>query len=138
MTVRLLLALLMILSAPLAAVQHVGCGESGPDTASSAATDMDGHDHHRHDHHRHDHHRMSVSGHDHHAHANAADALASETAPHCDSCDLACLSACASVAMPASLSQLPVISNQAAPDLPDASELLLSHPLPLLRPPTHS
>ena len=128
MTVRLLLALLMILSAPLAAVQHVGCAAPGPDTASSAATDMGGHDHHR----------MPASGHDHHTHANAADALAAETAPHCDSCDLACLSACASVAMPASLSELPVINNQAAPALPDTSELLLSHPLPLLRPPTHS
>ena len=86
MTMRLLLALLMILSAPLAAAQHLGCVQPADE--------------------------------------------------HCDSCDLACLSACASVGMPASLTDVVVAANHTTPDLPLTANLLLSHPLPLLRPPT--
>ena len=121
MPLRMLLALLMILSAPLAAVQHLGCAQS------AAAVTADSHAHHA----------MPGAGpHDHHAVIAAAHMAADNTAQDCDSCDASCLAACAAAAMPASPSDLPVISSHAAPDLPCVRALLLSHPLPLLRPPT--
>ena len=119
MTMRLLLALLMILSAPLAAAQHLGCTQPA---AVEAISDSHGH------------HAMASA--DHHDHQPAA--AASEPAENCDNCDLACLAACASVAMPASLADIPGTENHTTPDLSFAANLLLSHPLPLLRPPTLS
>lgn len=120
MTMRLLLALLMILSAPLAAAQHLGCAQPA---AVEAISDS------------HAHHAMASA--DHHDHRSAL-AAASEPAEDCDNCDLSCQAACASVAMPASLTDVLSAANNAAPDLPFAANLLLSHPLPLLRPPTLS
>lgn len=120
MNMRLLLALLMILSAPLAAAQHLGCAQPA---AAEATSDS------------HAHHTMASA--DHHDHRPAV-AAASEPAGDCDNCDITCQAACASVAMPASLTDVLSAANHAAPDLPFAADLLLSHPLPLLRPPTLS
>ena len=120
MTMRLLLALLMILSAPLAAAQHLGCAQPA---AVEAISDS------------HAHHAMASAGHHDHQPAVAA---ASELPEDCDNCDLSCQAACASVAMPASLTDVLSAANHAAPDLSFAANLLLSHPLPLLRPPTLS
>lgn len=119
MTMRLLLALLMILSAPLAAAQHLGCAQP-----AEAAASTDGHAHH------------AMAPADHHEHQKGMAAASKPADEHCDSCDLACLSACASVGMPASLTDVVVAANHTTPDLPLTANLLLSHPLPLLRPPT--
>jgi len=121
MTMRLLLALLMILSAPLAAAQHRGCAQPAAVEATS-----DSHAHHA---------MASVDQHDHQAAVAAANEPAGED---CDNCDLACQAACASVAMPASLADALAAAKHTAPDLPQVADLLLSHPLPLLRPPTPS
>ena len=118
MTMRLLLALLMILSAPLAAAQHLGCAQPA---VAEAASDS------------HAHHAMASA--DHHDHSTV-EAAVSEPAEDCDSCDLACQAACASVAMPASLTDALDAADHSTPDLAFAADLLLSHPLPLLRPPT--
>jgi hypothetical protein len=119
MTMRLLLVLLMILSAPLAAAQHLGCAQP-----AEAAASTDGHAHHA---------MASADHHDHQANVTAASESAGED---CNNCDLACLAACASVAMPASLTDVRSTANHISPDLPQVADLLLSHPLPLLRPPT--
>ena len=119
MTLRLLLALLMILSAPLAAAQHLGCAQPA---APQAAGDS------------HDHHAMASA--EHHDHSIAEAAASETTAEDCDSCDLACQAACASVAMPASVTDALGAADHSTPDLAFAADLLLSHPLPLLRPPT--
>ena len=120
MTMRLLLALLIILSAPLATAQHLGCAQ--PAAVTSLPAD-------------HDHHSMASA--DHHEH-QADMASASEPAGEdCDSCDLACLAACAAAAMPASSTDVRSDVDQAVPYLLCTSDPLLSHPLPLLRPPTH-
>ncbi len=116
---RLFLALLMILSAPLAAAQHPGCAEP-----AGAAANSDSHAHHA---------MASVDQHDHQAAVAAANEPAGED---CDNCDLACQAACASVAMPASLTDLRADASHTPPDLPRVADLLLSHPFPLLRPPT--
>ena len=121
MTMRLLLALLMILSAPLAAAQHLGCAQP-----AEAAASTDGHAHH------------AMAPADHQDHQTAVAAGNEPAGDDCDSCDLACQAACASVAMPASLTDVLAAANRTAPDLPQAANLLLSHPLPLLRPPTPS
>lgn len=121
MTMRLLLALLMILSTPLAAAQHLGCAQP-----AAAAVSSDSHAHHA---------MASADHHDHQADMTAASEPAGEG---CDNCDLACLAACASVAMPASVAEMHAAANHTTPDLPLAANLLLSHPLPLLRPPTFS
>jgi len=119
MTMRLLLALLMILSAPLAAAQHLGCAQP-----AEAAASTDGHAHH------------AMASTDHHDHQTAAATANEPAGEDCDNCDITCQAACASVAMPASLTDLRADANHTTPDLPQVADLLLSHPLPLLRPPT--
>ena len=121
MTMRLLLALLMILSVPLAAAQHLGCAQP-----AAAAASTDGHARH------------AMASADHHDHQTAMAAASEPAGEDCDSCDLACQAACASVAMPASLADALAAAKHTAPDLPQVADLLLSHPLPLLRPPTPS
>ncbi|MCK5875510.1 MAG: hypothetical protein KAG82_12515 [Alcanivoracaceae bacterium] len=121
MTMRLLLALLMILSAPLAAAQHLGCAQP-----AEAAVTADGHAHH------------AMASTDHHDHQAAVAAASEPAGEDCDNCDLACQAACASVAMPASLTDVLTAAHHPTPDLPQVAGLLLSHPLPLLRPPTLS
>lgn len=119
MTMRLLLALLMILSVPLAAAQHLGCEQPA---AAEATNDS------------HAHHTMASA--DQHEHQTGMAAASEPAEDGCENCDLACLSACASVGMPASLTDVVVAANHTTPDLPLTANLLLSHPLPLLRPPT--
>jgi uncharacterized protein involved in copper resistance len=121
MTMRLLLALLMILSAPLAAAQHLGCAQP-----AEAAASTDGHAHH------------AMASTDHHDHQTVKAATSEPAGEDCDNCDLACQAACASVAMPASLTDVLTAANHTTPDLLQVADLLLSHPLPLLRPPTLS
>lgn len=121
MTMRLLLVLLMILSAPLAAAQHLGCAQP-----AEAAASTDDHAHH------------AMAPADLHDHQTAVTAANEPDGEDCDNCDLACQAACASVAMPASLTDLRADANHTTPDLPQVADLLLSHPLPLLRPPTLS
>jgi hypothetical protein len=119
MTVRLLLALLLIVSAPLSAGQHSGC--ASPVVAASAT---DEHDHH--------------AGHRHHGAAAEQTAQAADTHADCSSCDAACQAACATVATAAPLFILSLSPGHGEPDLLTSATLLRSHPLPLLRPPSNS
>jgi hypothetical protein len=75
---------------------------------------------------------------DHHDHQTVKAATSEPAGEDCDNCDLACQAACASVAMPASLTDVLTAANHTTPDLLQVADLLLSHPLPLLRPPTLS
>ncbi|MCC1498134.1 hypothetical protein [Alcanivorax sp. 1008] len=129
MTMRLLLALLMILSAPLAAAQHLGCGQMAavPVAATATAATSDSHVHQP---------MASAEHHDHRAAMTAAISATADAEQDCENCDLACLAACAAVAMPASITDIRSAVSHITPELPYAADLLLSHPTPLLRPPT--
>ncbi|MFN3712474.1 MAG: hypothetical protein ACK4SX_02325 [Alcanivoracaceae bacterium] len=119
MTVRLLLALLLIVSAPLSAGQHSGC--VSPVAAASAT---EAHDHH--------------AGHHHHGAAAEQAAQAIDTGADCSSCDAACQAACATVATAAPLFMLSLAPGHDEPSLLAGAVPLTSHPLPLLRPPSSS
>ncbi|QIB65618.1 hypothetical protein [Kineobactrum salinum] len=120
---RLFLALLILLSAPLSVAQHAGCGEAGAaTTALAAGGEATGEAQHA------DQHQHSDTG------AHAGDSHSSS----CESCDLACLSACAAAAVPMSFAEpgkpAPVAGVFPAP----APGLLNPHLPPLLRPPSIS
>ncbi|MDF1628841.1 MAG: hypothetical protein P1U78_03500 [Alcanivoracaceae bacterium] len=131
MTMRLLLALLMILSAPLAAAQHLGCEQmaAAPVTAPDTSATSDSHAHQP---------MASAEHHDHRAAMTAAISATADADHDCDNCDRACLASCAAVAMPASITDIRSAVSHITPELPYAADLLLSHLTPLLRPPTPS
>jgi hypothetical protein len=120
MTVRWLLTLLLILSAPLSAGQHAGCASPGePVTAQAESTT-------RHDHHASHHH-------------GTPDSDAGQVAEaDCSTCDATCQAACANVAATPSLLLLTLSGSGSEPGLSVRAIPLMSHPLPLLRPPAHS
>lgn len=120
MTVRWLLTLLLILSAPLSAGQHAGCA-SPAEPATAGAESAPRHDHH--------------AGH----HHGAPDSNAGQVAEaDCSSCDATCQAACANIAATPSLLLLVLSGGDGEPDLSVRAIPLMSHPLPLLRPPAHS
>jgi hypothetical protein len=115
---KLFLALLILLSAPLSVAQHVGCGQ-----ASAAAT------------------ALAVDGEGAHLHQHgdaAADIAAEASGDTPGSCNLGCLSACATAAVPMSL----IGPAQPAPAAgligTVVADLLNPHLPTLLRPPSRS
>lgn len=118
---RLFLALLILLSAPLSVAQHAGCGQA---SAAMTALAVDG----------------EGSGVQHlHQHGDAAaEIIAEANGDNPGSCDLTCLSACATAAVPMSLTG-PVTPAPAAGLIGAAVADLLNPHLPtLLRPPSRS
>jgi hypothetical protein len=120
MTVRWLLTLLLILSAPLSAGQHAGCASPAEQVTAEAESA------HRHDHHASHHH-------------GTPDSDAGQVAEaDCSTCDATCQAACANVAATPSLLLLTLSGSGSEPGLSVRAIPLMSHPLPLLRPPAHS
>jgi hypothetical protein len=120
MTVRWLLTLLLILSAPLSAGQHMGC-VSPAEPVSAHGESLSGHDHH--------------AGHHHGPAASAADQV---TDADCSTCDAACQAACANIAATPSVLLVALLGSRSEPAQWVNATPLMSHPLPLLRPPAHS
>lgn len=139
--IRLMLSLLLILSAPLYAGQHSGCASAAESTVTVTAPHHDAHAGHHHtapvepDAHRasHQHHGAAASG----LAPESEQADAHHVEHHdCDNCDAYCQAACATVATTSAPLSLMASSRHDTLLLGTHANLLASHTIPLLRPPS--